>query len=168
MGTQRATLTSVLSMSSNYIEFQKSQDYLGSRISIAFPDIISRNVTVEKYQKHQLQHNKIARDIDFQEEHGSPVTYGIQHDDNPNDTCNDFYPLHCQQGNDNKVLRLQNDGKSFTMNILSNEFPTTTIQSATDCFRLGKTIDEFRRLCLPSMQSLSSVEDAEPTYSGIN
>ena len=136
--------------------------------NLAFPDILSRNVKVEEYQKHQLQHKKITRDIEFYDEHGSPVTYRIQHDDNPNDTCNDFYPIHCQQGNDNKVLRLHNDGENFSLNSLSNEFPTTTIQSATDCFRLGRTINQFRRLCLPSTQSLNSVEDSEPTYSSIN
>ena len=122
---------------------------------------------MEEYQKDQLQHKKIPRDIQFYDEHGSPVTYRIQHDGNPNDTCNDFYPIHSQQGADNKVLRLHNDGENFTLNSLSNEFPTT-IQSATDCFRLGRTSNQFRRLCLPSMQSLSSLEDSEPTYSSIN
>ena len=63
---------------------------------------------------------------------------------------------------------MHKDGEIFTPNILSNEFPTATIQSATDCFRLGRTINQFRRLCLPSTQSLSSVEDSEPTYSSIN
>ena len=63
---------------------------------------------------------------------------------------------------------MHNDGKSFTINSLSNEFPSTTIQSATDCFRLGRTINQFRRLCQPSKQSLSSEEDSEPTYSSIN
>ena len=63
---------------------------------------------------------------------------------------------------------MHNDGEKFTLNSLSNEFPTTTIQSATDCFRLGKTINQFRRLCLSSTQSLSSVEDFEPTYRSIN
>ena len=139
---------------------------LGS--NLAFPDILSRNVTVDEYQKHQIKHKKIPRDIKFYDQHGSPVTYRIQHDDNPNDTWNDFYPIHCQQGNDNKVLRLHNDGEKFTINSLSNEFPTTTIQSATNCFRLGRTINQFRRLCLSPTQSLSSVEDSEPTYSSIN
>ena len=96
------------------------------------------------------------------------MTYRIQHDGNPNDTGNEFYPIHCQQGNDNKVLRLHIDGKIFTQNSLSNEFPTTTIQSATDFFRLGRTISQFRRLCLPSTQSSSSVEDSELTYGSIN
>ena len=123
---------------------------------------------MEEYQKHQLHYKKIPRDIEFYDEHGSPVTYRIQHDGNPNDTCNDFYPIHCQLGNNNKVLRLHNDGENFTLNSLSNEFSTTTIQSATDCFRLGRTINQFRRLCLASTQSLSSVEETEPTYSSIN
>ena len=136
--------------------------------NLAFPDILSRNVTVGEYQKQQLNHKKIPRDIDFYDEQGPPVTYQIQHDDNLNDTCNDFYPIHCQHGNDNKVLRWHNDGENFMLNSLSNEFPSTTIHSTTDCFRLGKTINQFRRLCLPSTQSLSSAENSDPTYSSID
>ena len=136
--------------------------------NLVFPDILSQNETVEEYQRHQLKHKKMPRDTEFYDEHGSPVTYRIQHDDNPSDTCNDFYPIHCQQGNDNKVLRLHNDGENFKLNSLSNEFPSTTIHSATDCFRQGKTINQFRRLCLPSTQSLSSAEGSDPTYSSID
>ena len=62
---------------------------------------------------------------------------------------------------------MHNDGEDFTLNSLSKEFPTTTIQSATDCFQLGRTINHFRRLCIPSTQSLSSVDSSEPTYSSI-
>ena len=115
--------------------------------NLAFPGIHSRNITVEEYRKHQLKHKKIHGDIDFYDERGSPITYSIQHDDNRNDTCNDFYPIHCQQRNNNRVLRLHNDGENFTLNILSNEFPSTKIQSATDCFQLGRTIKRFRGLC---------------------
>ena len=136
---------------------------LGS--NLAFPDILSRNVPVEDYQKLQLQHMKIPRDIEFYDEQGCPITYRIQHDDNPDDTCNDFYPFHCQQGNHKKVLRLHNDGENFKLNSLSSEFSSTTIQSATDSSRLGKTINQFRRLCRPSTKSLSSVKGSDPTYS---
>ena len=66
--------------------------------------------------------------------------------DNPKDTCNNFYPIHCQQRNNNKVLRLHNDGENFTLNSLSNKFPTKTIQSATDCLRRGRTINQIQRL----------------------
>ena len=63
---------------------------------------------------------------------------------------------------------MHNEGENFRLNSLSKKFPSTTIQSATDCFRLGKTIDQFWRLCLPSPQSLSWGEGSEPTYSSIN
>ena len=63
---------------------------------------------------------------------------------------------------------MHRDGGNFTLNSLRNEFLTTTIQSATDCFRLGRAINQFQRLCLPSAQTLSSVEDSEPTYNSIN
>ena len=107
--------------------------------------------------------------MEFSDEHGSPVTYRIQYDNNPNnnpnDNCNNFCSVYCQQGNDHKVLRLHSQGENFTLNSLSNEFPTTAIQSATDCLRLCRTISPFRRLCLPSTHSLSWVEASEPTNS---
>ena len=62
---------------------------------------------------------------------------------------------------------MRKDGKDITLNSLSNQFPSTTIQSATDCFRLGRIIIRFPRLCLPSTHSLSSRENSEPTYSSI-
>ena len=95
--------------------------------NLAFPDILGRNVTVEEYPKHQLQLKNMPRDIEFYDSNGSPATYRIQHNDNPKDTCNNFYPIHCQRGNDDKVLQLHNDSKNFTLNSLNNEFPLTTI-----------------------------------------
>ena len=111
---------------------------------------------------------KTPRDIEFYDEHGSSVTNRIQHDDSPKDTCHDFYPMFCHQGNNIKVLRLHNDGENFTLISLSNKFPTKTIQSATNYFQLGRTINQFRRLCLPSTQILNSVGDSELTHSSIN
>ena len=70
--------------------------------NLVFPDFTSRNVTLEENQKHQLQHKKMSRDIEFYNEHGSPVIYRIQHDDNPNDSCNDS-----TQSNANKVTTIK-------------------------------------------------------------
>ena len=131
------------------------------------PDILSWNSTVEENQKNQLQNKKIPRDIKFYNERDSSVIYRIQHDKYLEDTCNDFHAIHCQQGANNKGLRLHNEGENFTSISLSNEFLTTTIQSATNCFRIGRRINLFRRLCLRSAQPLSSVENSDPTYSFI-
>ena len=110
-------------------------------LNLAFPDILSRNVTVEEYQMHQLRHKSIPRDIEFFDEHGTPVTYQIQHEDNPNDTCNDFYPIKYKRGNEEKILRLQNDGENFTVSSMLDDFPITSIQQASDCFRVSEWED---------------------------
>ena len=137
--------------------------------NLAFPDILSRNVTIDEYQYHQLQHKKLQRDIQFFDEHGQQITYKISHDDTSTESCNDFFPIHCQQGKDQKILRLHNDGENFSLNSISTEFATSSIQLAADCFRMGRTINQFRRLCRPgSAVSLSSSESSIGTYSSIS
>ena len=136
--------------------------------NLAFPDILSRNVTVEEYQMHQLKHKRIPRDIEFFDEHGTPVTYQIQHEDNPSDTCNDFYPIKYKRGNEEKILRLQNDGEDFTVSSMLDEFPIISVQQASDCFRMGKFINQFRRICGPETQSNASVNTSDAEYSSID
>ena len=137
--------------------------------NLVFPDILSRNVTSDEYQHHQLQHKKLPRDIQFFDEHGQQITYKINHDDTAVETCNDFYPIHCQQGKDQKIIRLHNDGENFSLNSISTEFATCPVQLAADCFLMGRTITQFRRLCQPgSPVSLSSSESFTGTYSSIS
>ena len=52
---------------------------------------------------------------------------------------------------------------------MSNDFATSSVQLAADCFRMGRTINQFRRLCRPgSPISLSSSESSTGTYSSIS
>ena len=132
--------------------------------NLAFRDILSRNVTVEEYQMHQLQHKRISRDIEFFDEHGTPVTYQIQHD-NPNETCNDFYPKKYKRGNEDKILRLQNDGEDFTVSSMLAKFLIISVQQGSDCFRMGRFINQFRRICGPETQSNASVNTSHSEYS---
>ena len=136
--------------------------------NLVFPDILSRNVTVEEDQMHQLRHKRIPRDIEFFDENGTPVTYQIQHEDNPNDTCSDFYPIKYKRGNEGKILRLQNDGEDFTVSSMLDEFPIISVQQASDCFRMGRFINQFRRICGPETQSNASVNTSNTEYSSIN
>ena len=137
--------------------------------NLAFPDILSRNVSIDEYQHHQLQHKKLPRDIQFFDEHGQQITYKINHDDTTDDTCNDFYPIHCQQGKDQKILRLYNDGEIFALNSISSDPAISSVQLVADCFRMGRTINQFRRLCGPqSPVSLSPPDSSTATYSSIS
>ena len=70
--------------------------------TLAFPDILSRNITIEENQMHQIRHKRNPRDIEFFDEHGSPITYQIQHEDNLNDACIDSYPIKYKRGNEEK------------------------------------------------------------------
>ena len=109
--------------------------------NLALPDIFSRNDSVEEYQMHQLRHKRIPRDIEFFDEHGTSVTYQNQHEDNPNVTCNDFYPIKYKRGNEEKILRLQNDGEDFTVSSILDGYPIISVQQASDCFRMGNFIN---------------------------
>ena len=42
--------------------------------NLAFPDILSQNVTIDEYQHQQLQHKKPQRDIQFFDELGHQIT----------------------------------------------------------------------------------------------
>ena len=86
---------------------------------LAFPEILSQNVTTEESQKHQPQHKKKPEILNFSMNTGVQI-YKIQHEDNPNESCNDFHPIRCQQGTDEKVLRLQNDCERYTLNSITN------------------------------------------------
>ena len=78
---------------------------------------------MEEFQMHQLRHKRIPRDIEFFDEHCTPVTYQIQHEDNPNDTCKDLYPIKYKRGHEEKLLKLQNDGEDCTVSSMLDEFP---------------------------------------------
>ena len=117
---------------------------------------------------HQLRHKCIPRDIEFFDEHGTPVSYQIQHEDNPNDTCSDFYPIRYKRGNEEKLLTLQNDGEEFTVSSMPDEIPIISAQQASDCSRMGKFINQFRRICGPETQSNASVNSSNAEYSSID
>ena len=150
-------------------KFQNLKIIWTPRFNLVFPDILSRNVTFDEYQHHQVQHKKLPRDIQFFDEHGQQITYKISHDDTSAETCNDFYPIHCQQGKDQKILRLQIDGENFSLNSISTDFATSSVQLAADGFRMRRTISQFRRLCRQgSPVSFSPSESSTGTYSCIS
>ena len=78
--------------------------------NLAFPDILSRNVTLSEANKLQLQHKEIPHDISFYDQDRHKVHYTIKHEDEQNAPCIDCYLIICQQGNTRKTLSFKNDG----------------------------------------------------------
>ena len=137
-------------------------------LNLVSPDLLSRIIAIEEYQKHQLQHKRIPRDIEVFDENSIPVSYQIQHDDKPNATRNGFYPIKYKRGNEEKILTLQNNGEDITDNSVLIEFPITSVQQASDCFRLRRPINQFRGRCRLETHSNLSINSSNTDYNSID
>ena len=114
--------------------------------NLAFPDILSRNATLSQPNKLQHQPQEIPNDISFYDQDGYKVHYTIKHEDEQNASYNDFYPIICQQGYTRKTLGLKNDGSEHHIeDYLGDNEVLATMQDMTDCFKLGKTINQYNQ-----------------------
>ena len=136
--------------------------------NLAFPDILSRNVTLSEANKLQQQHKEIPHDISFYDQDGHKVHYTIKHEDEQTASYNDFYPIFCQQGNTRKTLRLKNDGNEHHVeDYLEDNEVLATMQDMTDCFKLGKTINQYKQFCSSINPTSSTSRLNERGYSDI-
>ena len=136
--------------------------------NLAFPDILSRNVTLSKANWLQLQHKEIPHNISFYDQDGHKVHYTFKHEDEQNASHNDIYPIICQQDNTRKTLRLKNDGNEHHVeDCLEDNEVLATMQDVTDCFKLGKTINKYKHFwsIISPVSSTSSLNESD--YSDI-
>ena len=66
------------------------------------------------------------------------------------------------------MLNLRSDGENFFLNSVLNEFPTISIQQASDCFRMGGFINQFRQVCGSETQSNVSANTSNTDYCSID
>ena len=85
--------------------------------------------------------------------------YTIKHEYKQNASYKDFYPIIYQQGNTRKTLRLKIDGNEHHVeDYLEGIEVLATMQDTTDCFKFGKTINQYKQVC-------SSINPASSTAS---
>ena len=136
--------------------------------NLTFPDILSRNETLSEANKLQLKHKEVPHDISFFDQDGHKVHYTIKQEDEQNASHNDFYPIICQQGNTRKTLRLKNEGnKHYVEDYLEDNEVLATMQDMTDCFKLGKTINQTKQLWSSISPASSTSSLNERDYSDI-
>ena len=125
-------------------------------------------MTLSEANKLQLQHKEIPHDISFFDQDGLQVHYTIKHEEEQNASHNDFYPIICQQGNTKKTLRLENDGHEHHVeDYLEDNEVLATMQDMIDCFKLGKTIIQYKQLCSSISPASSTPSLNEHDYSDI-
>ena len=94
--------------------------------------------------------------------------YTIKHEDSQDISCNDFFPIICQHGNDRQILHLENDGdEQYIEDYIEDNEVLATMQNMTDCFILGKTINQYKRLCSDVCPYFTNYTIEEETYSEI-
>ena len=91
--------------------------------------------------------------------------YTIKHENDQNASYNKFYPIICQQGNTKKTLRLKNDRDEHDVeDYLEDNEVLATLLGMTDCFKLGKTINQNRQLDSSISQASSTSSLNERDY----
>ena len=79
----------------------------------AFPDLLSRNVSLKDLNGHQLAHKEIPKDIRFFNQSGLEVQCLIDHNRCADDGKDDFYPIVCTRLGETKAPHLKNDGTNI-------------------------------------------------------
>ena len=79
-----------------------------------------------------------------------------------------MYPTKHKRGSEERIQRLQNDGEDFTVNSVLKEFPINSLQQASDCFRMGRFINQFRRKRGLKTPNSASASASNTDYSSIN
>ena len=114
----------------------------------AFPDLLSRNVSLKDLDGHQLVHKEIRTDIRFFNQSGDEVQYLIDHNSSADDGKDDFYPIVCTHLGETKALHLKNDGTEMICTIFDSRSPKALF-NVSHSFREGKNINNRRRRQAP-------------------
>ena len=91
--------------------------------NLAFPDLLSRNVSLKDLNGHQLAHKEIPNDIRFFNQSGHEVQYLIDHKKSADDGNDDFYPFACTHLGETKALHLKNGGTEMICTIFDSKSP---------------------------------------------
>ena len=94
--------------------------------------------------------------------------YTIKHEDSQDISCNDFFPKTCQHGNDRKILHLKNDDEEqYIEDYIEDNEVLATMQDMADCFKLGKAVNQYKRLCSDNCPYFTNYPIEEETYSEV-
>ena len=128
-------------------KFQNLQIIYTEGKNLAFPDILSRNVSLADAKLYQLEHKVIPKDIKFHI-NGKEVNYSVLHQDDKDASANDCYPIIAQVKGERKKLININDEGDFSVDDAPDYINEhcNAIHSFSDCFRFGTQINQIKKL----------------------
>ena len=128
-------------------KFQNLQIIYTEGKNLAFPDILSRNVSLADAKLYQLEHKVIPKDIKFHI-NGKEVNYSVLHQDDKDASANDCYPIITQVKGERRKLININDEGDFSVDDAPDYINEhcNAIHSFSDCFRYGTQINQIKKL----------------------
>ena len=128
-------------------KFQNLQIIYTEGKNLAFPDILSRNVSLADAKLYQLEHKVIPKDIKFHI-NGKEVNYSVLHQDDKDASANDCYPIIAQVKGERRKLININDEGDFSVDDAPDYINEhcNAIHSFSDCFRYGTQINQIKKL----------------------
>ena len=109
--------------------------------NLAFPDLLSRSVSLKDLNGHQLAHKEIPKDLRFFNQSGNEVQSVIDHNSPADDGNDDFYPTVCTHLGETKALHPKNDGDGTEM--ICTNFDSKSpkaLFNVSDSFQKAKTL----------------------------
>ena len=131
-------------------QFTNLQIILTRGKNLAFPDLLSRYVSLKDLNGHQLAHKEIPKDIRFLNQSGHEVQYLIDHNSSADDGNDDFYPIICTHLGETEELHLKNDGTEIICPIFDLKSPKSLF-NVSDSFLESKNINNRRKWQNPPM-----------------
>ena len=128
--------------------------------NLAFPDILSRNVSIKDLDKYQLKHKKIPKDIKFYDESGNEEKYFVLHNSEKGQK-NDCYPILKQTFQGVKKLNFENEQFPLRVPILSEQDDSENYYSdlSLEIDNLEKEKEQFEKISITEDDPLlNSVE----------
>ena len=128
-------------------KFQNLQSIYTEGKNLAFPDILSRNISLADAKLYQLENKIIPKDIKFHID-GEEVNYSVLHQDDKDATANDCYPIIAQvKGEKTKLININDEG-DFSVDLATDYITKhcSAIRSFSDCFRYGTQKNQITKL----------------------
>ena len=110
----------------------------------AFPDLLSRNVSLKELNGHKLVHKEIPEDIIFFNQSGHEVQYLIDHNSSADVKNDNFHPIVWTHQCETKTLHLKNDGTDMICTMFDWKSPKALFNVCHFCREGKKNINNRR------------------------
>ena len=120
------------------------------RKNLAFPDLLSRSVSLKDLNGDQMTHKQIPKSIRFFNQNGHEVQSLIDHNSSTDDGNDIFYPIVCTHQGKTEALHIKDGGTDMICTFFDSKSPKVLL-NVSDSFREGKNNNNPRKWQAPTM-----------------